>query len=330
MRRSMALLAVLFAMPFAAPAAAAFAAEACTSASAATYRHSFDGAAGRATITAVRPLCAGQTQSFALISYTAGTGSGQFVYATARDTIKATDRSVTLTVTVPPCYAQVDAIIGTGLLTEVTDTGNPYGDKTLGATGSRSAGGPAHYRGGSTECAPAPRVTFTSACDGSYTATLANGENANVGATFLIGGRLTRLGAGRSTTVPGPTGGTLTIRASSFTTYVGGWRAPATGCTSAAPGTTTTAPAAVLVPSQSPAAALPPAAPPSAGAALPTTDAPVAVFGTPATTTAAAAPARSRGGMSTGSMIAIGFGILLIGGGGILLTRVIRTLREPG
>ena len=311
---------------FSAPLAAS-AADTCVSASSATFRHTFNGASGKATVTAVRPLCAGQTQSFGLVSYTEGSG-GQFTYATDRATITSRARTVRLDVVVPPCRTQVTAITGTSLLDEVTSGGNPYGASTLGAAGSRSTGTPAHYRGGSTDCDPEPTVAFTSACDGSYRATLANAASANVSAAFLIGGRLTRLAPGRSTTVRGPRQGTLTIRVNTFTTYVGTWRPPAAGCTSEpapAPATNPTPATA-----RSSAVATPPApAPPSpVGSATPAADNAPAMY-YPAPTTAVPEAQAARPGMSPGSMLAVAFGLLLIGGGGYFLVRVIRSLRDP-
>ena len=312
----------------AAPATAATAP--CVSADDATYRHTFDGAGGTATITAVRPLCKGQSQSFALVSYTAGAPSanaGQFVYSTDRDAVTAARRSVTLEVAVPRCYTQVDAIFGTELTTESTHPAAPYSDTMLGAAsgpGRRSAGPLAWYRGGSTACTPAPKVSYTNACDGTFTATLANDAGAGVTAVFVTDGRLVRLAPGRSTTLRAPAGGTLTVRDSTFTTYVGSWRPPATGCSSAAP----SAPAAVpgSVPSRPGATAT------SAGTPSPalTTEAGdervLAPEPVPTTTTPVAAPA-AGGGRSAGSVLAIAFGVLLIGGGLFLLTRVLRTLR---
>ncbi|MBB4694451.1 hypothetical protein [Paractinoplanes abujensis] len=313
---------------FAAPAAAS-AAETCTSAASATFRHTFAGNSGKTTISSVRPLCAGQTQTFGLIAYTAGTGStGQFVYSSDRKTITATNRTVNLDVVVPPCHAAVDAIIGGDLLDEVTSDQNPYGEKTLGAPGSRSSGPFAHYRGGSSDCSPAPRVTFANACDGSFTATLTNAASARVSAVFLIGGRLTRLAPGRSTTVKAPAGGSLTIRDSSFTSYVGTWRPPVSGCDSAAP--PPSAPAAGTTTTPPPAAIAPPPVPGSSGpsSTVTTADAPAAVYGNP-TTTSESLVAVAKKSMSAGSVIAIAFGLVLIGGGIILLVRVMRSIREP-
>ncbi|MGK5684720.1 hypothetical protein [Actinoplanes sp. URMC 104] len=315
------------AAPVAAPAA-----ESCVAASAASYRHTFDGNSGKATISAVRPLCGGQSQAFALIAYTAGAPTGNaggFVYAKDSATITSSTRSVSLDVVVPPCYAQVDAILGAGLLHEVTDGANPYGPALLGAPGSRSSGRSAHYRGGATDCSPAPRVTFASACDGSFTATLENAASANVSAAFLVDGRLMRLAPGRSATVDGPAGGPFTIRDSSFTTYVGNWRPPATGC-GTVPTQPVSAPATVAT---EPLADAPSSVPASVGAgtaatATATTDAPVAVHLTPSPTTQAGAASAGKP-MSTGSVLAIIAGVLLIGGGIVLLVRVLKSLRDP-
>ena len=303
----------------------------CVSSAAATYRHTLDGARGTATITAVRPLCSGQSQSFALVSYTAGapsTAAGQFIYSTDRASVDAAHRSVTLEVAVPACYTQVDAIIGTDLVTETTSGALPYGSTALGAPtgpGSRSAGRLAWYRGGSTTCAATPKVTFTNACDGSFGATLANDERAAVTAVFVTGGRLIRLAPGRSTSLPGPAGGTLTLRDSTFTTYVGSWRPPATGCTTAPATTPAVATAAPPASPSAVAASAPTATPPTSTAAA-AADGPV--FAPPAaaaTTEPTVAVARS--GAGAGSLLAIVFGLLLIGGGLFLLTRVIKAMR---
>lgn len=331
-RRSMFLLAAVATLTamFGAPAAAS-AAETCVAASSATFRHTFNGGNGRTTITAVRPLCPGQTQSFGLVSYTAGApggNAGQFTYSADRASITSAARSVRLDVVVPPCYARVLAITGTELLDEITNSTDPYGSKTLGAPGSRSSGPRASYNGGSADCSPAPKVTFTSACDGSYRATLSNAATANVSAAFLISGRLTRLAPGRSKTVPGPTRGSLTIRDNSFTTYVGSWRPPAADCTR----TPAQRPAAPHAVTPTPLTTAEPAAPSTAAVPTtnaPTEDAPAAMFVAPTTPTATAEAAAAARGMSTGSILATALGLLLIGGGGFLLVRVIRTTREP-
>ena len=96
----------------------------CVGASAATYRHTFDGSAGTATITSTAPLCDGERQAFTLVSYTAPAksfGNPQFVYATHTATVTASKPSVTLRVDVPGCYTQVDTIFGTGVINPIVD-----------------------------------------------------------------------------------------------------------------------------------------------------------------------------------------------------------------
>jgi hypothetical protein len=302
------------------------------SAADATYRHSFDGAGGTVTISAVRPLCGGQTQAFTLVSYTAGgfAAAGQFVYDTDQASIGARHRAVTLRVAVPACYAQVDAIIGTGVRSESTSSAAPYGTATLGSpsgNGSRSAGAPAWYAGGNTTCAAIPAVTFDNACDGTLTATVSNGAAANVQAVFLTGSRRIRLPAGHSTTVTAGRGGSLTIRDNSFTTYVGSWHTPLTACP-------TPTPAEVALPA--PAATRAVAA--TLAATLATSPSPTSTF-----TAEPAAPgysvnpdalptarptALASTGMGAGSLIAIAAGLLLIGGGLAAITYLIRSNRR--
>ena len=315
------------------PAAASTTAAAtfCVPASAATYRHTFDGANGIATITAVRPLCSGQTQPFSLVSYTAGgfPAAGQFIYDSDGATIGSSRRSVTLTVAVPACYTQVQAIIGTAVRTETTSSAAPYGDTMLGSAigaGRRSTGWPARYAGGTTACTIAPRVTFTNACDGTLTASLTNGDSADVRAVFLTGSRRIRLSPGRFTTVKAAKGRTLTIRDSSFVTHVGTWRTPTAGCASP----TTAPPRNVALPAPASTAtreAVELAAPadgdgrpaefPAAGSSAD----PAALTRTPPATLA-------RPGMPTGSIVTIVVGFLMIGGGLAVLTRLVRRARR--
>src|SRR5690242_3161082 len=102
-----------------APAPASAAPAACVPASTATFRHTFDGPAGTATITADRPLCPGQARAFSLVSYTAGT-TGRYLYDQDRATVTATRPTVRLKVTVPPCTTDVYAVTGTAVPTETT------------------------------------------------------------------------------------------------------------------------------------------------------------------------------------------------------------------
>jgi hypothetical protein len=315
------------------PASAATSAPAsCVPAADATYRHGFDGAGGWVTITAVRPLCSGQTQAFTLVSYTAGgfAAAGQFVYDTDHATISSHRRTVTLDVAVPGCYAQVDAIIGTGVRTETSSSAAPYGSATLGSPsgpGSRSAGPLGWHAGGTATCTAVPTVTFDNACDGTLTATVANGSAANVQAVFLTSSRRIRLPAGRSTTLKAAAGSTLTIRDNTFTTYVGTWHPPATACPAATPAET-----ALPAPAATQAVAVTLAAKPSV------TPSPTSTF-TPEPAASAysvnpdmlATPqptALARTGMSTASLFVICAGLLLIGAGLAALVYLIRNARQ--
>ncbi|SNY33324.1 hypothetical protein [Paractinoplanes atraurantiacus] len=298
--------------------------QACVSAAAATYRHTFDGPSGSVTVTAAKPLCSGQTQTFALASYTAGAPSSNarpFVYSTDRGSITASKRTLSLKVTLPSCYTQVEAIKGTALAYEGT---NAPADLLPSAT----------YSGGTRSCAPAPTVTFDNACDGSFTGTLANSDQASTDAVFLTGDRLLRLPPGASRTLTAKAGTTLTIRTNTFTTYAGSWRQPtdcATIAPSAAPPTTaaTTTPTPTTggegagAPASTPASLIPS----SASTTSDLTDAGAWYPATP-TTPAVATASQSSSTMSTGSVLAIALGLLLMVGGGFLLVRVLRTLRE--
>lgn len=306
------------------PAAAA----SCTSAAAATYRHTFDGPSGTATITAVRPLCAGQTQAFSIASYTTGalsSASGQFVYDSATAAITASKRTVSLDIAVPACFTQVDAFLGSSVRTETTSTDAPYRTATLGSTtgtGSRSTGTHAWYAGGSTACTATSTVSLTNACDGTFTAKLANAAGANASAVFLTGSRRIRLAPGTTTTLKAARNGTLTIRTSTYTTYVASWRKPATPCTVAT--------AAHLAPTR----AAKPAAPTRAATAQPTAAAsrtagstaePEAPpFYVSPSTPATDALADTGPGLASTLFKALGF--LMIGGGVMVLRRLRRAL----
>ncbi|MEU4241062.1 hypothetical protein [Actinoplanes sp. NPDC026619] len=324
------------AAPFvSATAASVSATTGCVSAAAATYRHSFDGAAGTATITATRALCSGQSQTFSLVSYTTGapgTASGQFIYETARGTITATNRSVTLKAAVPSCYTQVEAFFGATFQTESTSGSPLYGSAKLGSAtgaGARSKGPLAWYAGGSTACTARPAVSFTNACDGTFTAQLSN--SGGTPAVFVTGSRRIRIYPGSTTTLHPAKGSTLTIRDSSFTTYIASWRAPAEGCTTtptASPTTATPLPASTATTTATPTATATSSSPsPSASSSTYETAAPAF-----STSPAALAPATSSdttaGGMSLTSFIAIVMGLLMIGTGIAAITWLIRTNRR--
>ncbi|MFG1993640.1 hypothetical protein ACGFJ7_27045 [Actinoplanes sp. NPDC048988] len=306
--------------PGAALAASPMADQACVSTAVATYRHTFDGPSGSVTVTAAKPLCSGQSQTFALASYTTGSATSNarpFVYSTDRGSITASKRSLSLKVTVPRCYTQVEAIKGTGLTYEGTNV-------------PAALLPDASYRGGTKECAPAPTVTFDNDCDGTLTGTLANSDRATTDAVFLTGDRLLRLGPGESRKL---TARSLTIRTNTFVTYAGTWRQPTDCATAETPTATPTTPSATPTPTTGGEGAGAPVSSPTSSLPAATattedlTDSGAWYPATPTTPAAAAAP-KSDSTMSTGSVLAIAFGLLLITGGGFLLVRVLRTLRE--
>jgi hypothetical protein len=309
------------------PASAAAAAS-CVTAAAATYRHSFDGGAGAATVTAVRPLCAGQSQTFSLISYTTSSASfayPQFIYDEAQARIDARHLSRQLAVTVPGCYFQVDLIFGADVYTEVVNADSNYGNRKLGApygTGSRSTGPYGGDADGTSPCAPEPVVTYRNACDGTFTATLANDASANVDAVFLIAGHRVHVAPGHVAAAARHSG-TLTIRDNTFTTNIATWQKPATGCDSNTPSPTAT------TASSPPAVPIPPPSAGSSGTTTSPTDTPSADAGlliAPAPPSSAAALAAKGTDYST--PLVIGFGILLMLGGLVVLVRVLRTFRS--
>ncbi|MFI5895953.1 hypothetical protein ACIA5D_38235 [Actinoplanes sp. NPDC051513] len=312
-------------------------AAACVSSSTATYRHSFNGAAGTLTITATHPLCAGQSQPVTLASYTAsgapGTAASQFIYDSAGGTITSAKRSLTLRVAVPACYAQVDAFFGTAIQTEATSTAAPYATAKLGSKsglGARSTGALAWHTGGATACAPAPTITYAMACDGTFTATLANAADANATAVFMTGSRRIRLSPGRSTSIKVAKSQTLTVRDSSFTTHVAAWRAPTTCTVSPTAGPTRAA--TPQIPATRPTTTGPatvspsPSASPSSSPGPTYTEAPAVYATFPDDTTASTA--LSKTGMGTGSIIAIAIGLLMIGTGVAAITYLVRLNRS--
>jgi hypothetical protein len=315
-------------------------ASSCTSAAAATYRHTFDGPGGTVTITAVRPLCAGQTQTFSLVSYTTGafnSATGQFLYDSATATISATRRSVTLRVAVPACFTQVDAFFGSTVRTETTSTAAPYGTTTLGSgtgTGSRSAGTHAWYAGGTTACTAIPTITYANACNGTFTAKLTNAARANAKAVFLTGSRRIRLSPGTTTTIKAARNATLTIRTSTFTTYVGTWRPPAAACTTTAAkrASTRTGTNPGVVPARAvvaPATASPSPTHAAGTGTGGTAEPPAPAFSVnPAAIATDEPTALAATGSGLGSAIALAIGFVMIGGGVAVLTRLRRTLRR--
>jgi hypothetical protein len=129
----------------------------CVGMAQATYKHTFDGAKGRATVELAGdlPLCKDQKQEFLLVSYFApGAKASWPQYAHDHDVaaIDARHRKVELKVDVPKCYTQVDLVWGgkSELITPMVEKGKRYGDKKLGSKGkpgNRSAGPLGAYNG---------------------------------------------------------------------------------------------------------------------------------------------------------------------------------------
>jgi hypothetical protein len=327
-RRFLFVLALLFfaGAGLAAPAAAA---AACASAGNATYRHSFDGAAGAARVTAVRPLCSGQKQTFSMISYTTSSASfayPQFIYDSDRATIDSSHITVHLAVTVPACYFQVDLIFGSSLFNEVVNADSNYANLKLGApygTGSRSDGPYGGDSDGTTACLPKPLITYQNACDGTFTATLANDSSADVDAVFIVAGQRVHVKPGRAVRAQRHSG-SLSIRDNTFTTHIASWEKPAT-CSSGAP-SVTSHPVGPLPPTSAVAsgAVAPPASADSIAPIDPTYDGGVPID-TGGPTSAAAAPASDSG---SSSALIIALGVVLMLAGLAILIRILRTFRR--
>jgi len=314
----------------------------CVTAAAATYRHTFHGAAGTTTITAVHPLCAGQSQAFSLVSNTAAAATSTappFVYDTDHAVADAKHRSVTLHVAVPGCFTQVAALVGSAVPASIT--GNTAVLGSASGIGHRSSGAVATYSGGKSLCAPQPAVSFTSTCDGGFTATLADRAAAKIDAVFLVDGHTYRVAPGSRTTVVGEAGGTLTVRDNTPTTSTGTWSMPA-HCVQPTPVVT-------IVPTP-PAAAVPSSAAPvtvAPSTAARTSTVPVAATPAPSTSLAVAAgttfvptppaavvqakpgvTALPVAGSGAGSLALIALGLLLAGGGLFILGRQVHRARQ--
>jgi hypothetical protein len=275
-------------------------------------------------------LCAGQKQTFSMISYTSTSSTfayPQFIYDADQATIDANHQSVRLGVAVPRCYFQVDLIFGASIFNEVVNADSNYANLKLGSpygTGSRSDGPYGGDADGTTPCSPKPIVTYQNACDGTFTATLANDPSANIDAVFLVAGQRVHVAPGGAVGAHRHTG-SLSIRDNTFTTHIANWEKPAS-CAPGAP-TDTPQPAAAQPPASAgpngPAAAQPPAA--DGQVSLDPTYESGAPINTVAPTSAAAAPADNS---EASSPLIIALGILLMIAGVVILVKVLRTFRH--
>ncbi|MBO4210792.1 LPXTG cell wall anchor domain-containing protein, partial [Micromonospora echinofusca] len=183
----------------------------CVSTADARYKHKFDGRAGTASIELLNgPLCAGQEQPLALVSYVAPSAKfalPQYLFDTSVKSFgapKEGELAVTrleFAVEVPACFTQVDFVFGDKLIDPLTDSGDRYGDRKVGSPkgiGAQSKGRQAWYNGGQESCVAAPEVEVLSDCDGSVTLKLIN-RKGNAAATFVVAGSE---GFSRTVTVP--------------------------------------------------------------------------------------------------------------------------------
>ena len=146
----------------------------CVTADTAEYVHTFDAAAGTATVAlkGKGALCADEKgQPFSLASYFTTSGSyalPQYLLASDTKAITPTESSIELEVALPDCYRQVDLVWGDEVINPLTEDSGAYGDRKLGsdgAPGNRSEGPQGWFNGGDGECAQ-PDVIFEPECAG--------------------------------------------------------------------------------------------------------------------------------------------------------------------
>ncbi|MFI1192560.1 cell wall anchor protein [Micromonospora sp. NPDC020750] len=170
----------------------------CVSAADARYTHTFRGKRGEASITLVNgPLCEGEEQSFALVSYVAPSTKVEFPqYVLSKSVDKFTSvakgevgtrSTLKFKVEVPTCYTQVDFVFGDKIIDPLTES-DLYRNRKVGSPkgiGSQSKGPQAWYNGGSGTCEAAPEVIVESDCTGKVTFNLIN-RDGNAAANFVI------------------------------------------------------------------------------------------------------------------------------------------------
>lgn len=217
----------------------------CVSADDARYTHTFDGPKGEATISLVNgPLCEGQEQEFALVSYLAPSAkfaTPQYLFdksvkkftSVAEGEI-GTVAKLEFKVEVPVCFTQVDFVFGSEIIDPITDKGDRYGDRKVGSAkgiGARSKGPRAWYNGGEGTCVEAPAVEAKSDCTGKVELVLTN--RGNVATTFTVrgGGGFTedvavKAGESVNRTLTAEQGKEITVEARGMETWRGGWEKP--------------------------------------------------------------------------------------------------------
>ena len=216
---------------------------ACVSAADARYTHTFNGKAGEASITLTNgPLCEGQEQQFALVSYVAPSATYSFPQHMLAKSVngftgaKPGTTTLKFTVEVPKCFTQVDFVFGSDVITSFKDDSDKYGDRKVGSPrgiGSHSKGPKAWYNGGAGTCEAAPEVIAKSDCDGNVELTLVN-RSGNAAATFEITGSggftehvkvpMRELETRKLTAEQAKQ---ISVSAKGMTTWQGGWTKPA-------------------------------------------------------------------------------------------------------
>ena len=215
----------------------------CVEAAKATYKHTFDGPKGTATVelSGDLPLCDGAKQPFTLISYFAPRPQfdvPQYVYGEPdTDTIEAGKTKIELNVEVPECNTQVDLIWGddSEVIEEIVAGGPRYGDKKLGspgAPGNRSEGPAGWYNGGTEPC-QTPAVAFAANCDGTVAVNLSNdGKISKYPVEFTVTAdewtKKVKVDAGKAETVvvPAEYAAEILVSAEGFEEKKGGWQRP--------------------------------------------------------------------------------------------------------
>ena len=211
----------------------------CVSAESAEYEHTFDGPKGTATVRlkGTLPLCQGQSQDFTLVSYFAPRPEfavPQYVHDSDTGSVTPEASSVTLDVTLPDCFTQVDLIFGgKDEIIDPLDGRKLYGDKLLGskgAPGNRSSGPHGGWNGGAKSCTQ-PAAEFVSDCDGSVVVNVSN--KGKFAAPFVVTGedgftRTVSVEPGRSkpVRVPPAAAGKITVTSEERAVASGGWQRP--------------------------------------------------------------------------------------------------------
>ncbi|MEW2374599.1 cell wall anchor protein [Micromonospora sp. NPDC047812] len=217
----------------------------CVSAADARYTHTFDGAKGEASITLTNgPLCEGEKQDFALVSYVAP--SARFAvpqylfdksvkaFAPVPDGEIGTVAKLEFKVAVPTCFTQVDFVFGSEVIDPLVEGGKRYDNRKVGSPagiGARSEGPAAWYNGGEGTCVAEPAVEATYDCTGSATLTLVN--RGNVAAVFAVTGsgelaEKVTVAAGKfeKLELTEAQAKEITVAAEGMQTWQGGWEQP--------------------------------------------------------------------------------------------------------